>query len=155
MSTKSSIASTSHKQVFFFKTKDIGEKDLAVLVFLYEWGRPIRVGDMKKYLKYPHSTLNSVIKRLQKKKLVEWTKYGQVNLLPEGTKIAAHHLKHHEILEKFFIQVLGLPAEEAHQNAVRAIGCLSCETIRKMEDLIKGNLEIPCGARVFVSEKQY
>ena len=89
---------------------------------------------------------------MKKKGLVEWSKYGQVKLLQEGRKIAAHHLKHHEILEKFFLQVLKLEPQEAHENALRATGCLSCEAILKMRELIQENQEIPCGARVFVDK---
>ncbi len=130
----------------------LGEKDITVLTFLYEWARPIRVGDIKNQINMPHSTLNSVIKRLMKKELVKWDRYGLVELLARGKKIAAHELKHHVILENFFTKFLGLSQEQAHIDAIQSAGCLSCEAIEKMKAMVEDEENAPCGTSVKTDE---
>ena len=130
----------------------LGEKDITVLTFLYEWTRPIRVGDIKNRTNMPHSTLNSVIKRLMKKELVKWDRYGLVELLPAGKKIAAHELKHHVILENFFMKFLGMPKEQAHVDAMQTAGCLSCEAIERMKAMVEDEEKAPCGTKIKIDE---
>ena len=124
----------------------LGEKDKKVLIFLYEWGRPIRVGDMKKFLNLPHSTLNSICKRLEEKGFLSWDKYGLVSLQDPGRFFAAHALRHHVILENFFVMFLKLPPNQAHEDALNSITCLSCDAIKKMEQLVNRDDSAPCGA---------
>ncbi len=134
------------------KAAGLGEKDITVLTFLYEWTRPIRVGDIRNKTNMPHSTLNSVIKRLMKKELVKWDRYGLVELLPAGRKIAAHELKHHVILENFFMKFLGMSKEQAHVDAIQTAGCLSCEAIERMKVMVEDQEKAPCGTKVKTDE---
>ena len=60
---------------------DLEEK---LLDFLYTWIRPIRIGDLRKELEkekisIPHSSINSIIRRLVEDKLVVWEKYGPIS----------------------------------------------------------------------------
>jgi len=114
----------------------LGIKDQQVLIFLFEWDRPLRVGDIRNYLKFPHSTLNSVIKRLESKKFLDWEEYGQVKINPGGRKMVAHHLKHHITIHHFFQQALGLTEEEAHVEGLKSAGILSCRTVQLMKEKI-------------------
>lgn len=123
----------------------LGEKDQQVLIFLYEWDRPLRVGDIRNYLDFPHSTLNSVIKRLKAKKYVSWEEYGQVKLNHTGKKIAAHHLKHHITIHHFFQQALGLSEDEAHIEGLKSAGVLSCKTVKLMKEKIPNCNLNSCG----------
>ncbi len=113
---------------------NMGEKDVMLVVFLFEWGRPIRIGDIKDHLKLPHSTLNSIVKRLQAKGLVEWIEYGPVTLTPQGAKLAAHHLKHHIVIHHYLVNFLGLEDSKAHEESMKVAGHLSCETVEKMKE---------------------
>lgn len=123
----------------------LGEKEQKVVIFLYEWDRPIRVGDIRRYVDFPHSTLNSVIKRLKAKNVVNWEEYGLVNLDTIGKKIAAHHLQHHMTIHHFFQESLGLSAEEAHVEGLKSAGILSCKTVRLMKANIPDRELNQCG----------
>ena len=103
-----------------------------VLDFLFFWRRPIRVGDLKTHLIIKHSTLNSVLKRLESQNFVKWEKYGPVELTNEGMEHAAHLSNHHFIIEKFFKQILSLPEEDAHNEAIHLAGAFSCQIIGAM-----------------------
>ncbi|MDH5403354.1 MAG: hypothetical protein OEZ01_10760 [Candidatus Heimdallarchaeota archaeon] len=124
---------------------DLGEKEQRVIIFLFEWNRPIRVGDMKNYLKYPHSTLNSVLKRLVKLELVIWENYKQVYLKQIARRMVAHHLQHHKILEIYFLQELNITSDQAHDESIRVAGVLSCNTILKMKEKITTDRLEQCG----------
>jgi Mn-dependent DtxR family transcriptional regulator len=102
------------------------------------------VGDIREYLPYPHSTLNSVIKRLQKEEIVEWEAYGIVRLKHIGREMAAHQLDHHGIIHQYFLQELGLTDEEAHEESMRIAGIISCHTVIKMMEKLPEERPTDC-----------
>ena len=104
-------------------------KDIAVLEFLYFWDRPINSGTLRKELDLKHSTLNSVIERLEKKGFVEWEKYSLISLTNAGKKEAAHYSNHHFIVEKFLIEILNMDEEDAHKEALSLSPHITCELI--------------------------
>lgn len=110
----------------------IKENENLVLDFLFYWHRPIRVGDLKNHLQIKHSTLNSVLNRLEKDHLVEWEKYGPVQLTEKGVQHASHLSNHHFIIEKFFKEILDLSEKKAHDEALHLAGALSCAIIEAM-----------------------
>ena len=89
------------------------ETDKEVLQFLLEWIRPIRIGDLRTMLNKPHSTVNSIVKRLKKDEFVTWKRYGTVELTPKGKEAAYHFNRHHRIFELFLVETLALTAKEA------------------------------------------
>jgi DtxR family transcriptional regulator, Mn-dependent transcriptional regulator len=117
-----------------FENTLLKEKENRVLDFLYYWGRPIRVGDIADNLKIPHSTINSVLKRLEEQKIVSWKKYRMVHLTPEGAESAAHLSNHHFIIEHFLQETLDLSTEEAHREALLLAGRADCTLIQAICD---------------------
>ncbi len=103
--------------------------DESVLDFLYFWQRPISPGNLANHLKIKHTTLNSSLKRLQKKDQVDWKKYGTVSLTEQGKNVAAHISNHHFIIEKFFKEFLNLSSEQAHKEALDLAPAISCTLI--------------------------
>ena len=103
--------------------------DESVLDFLYFWKRPISPGNLAGQLKMKHTTLNSSLKRLQKKDQVNWKKYGTVSLTEVGKNEAAHLSNHHFIIEKFLTETLDLSAKKAHQEALDLAPAMSCTLI--------------------------
>ncbi|MHA1583613.1 MAG: metal-dependent transcriptional regulator [Promethearchaeota archaeon] len=107
----------------------IREKENAVLDLLFYLKHPIKVGELKERLKVKHSTLNSVLKRLETQNLIKWEKYGPVTLTEQGLENASHLTQHHYILEEFFKNSLDIPEGLAHSEALRLAGAFSCEFI--------------------------
>jgi DtxR family Mn-dependent transcriptional regulator len=105
------------------------KKGQDILDFLYFWARPIRAGDLAKELKIKHSTLNSVLLRLQEDNLIKWEKYGIIELTAKGNEFAVHLTNHHLIVERFLREVLEMPEKKAHEEAMNLSGVISCDMI--------------------------
>ena len=126
------------------------ETDKEVLQFLLEWIRPIRIGDLKKQLDKPHSTVNSIIKRLKDNDLVSWMRYGPVELTQKGRRVASHFSRHHRILELFLVDTLGLTVEEAHiESEIMSVN-LTCNLVTKIGEYLTKKYgaipkNCPCG----------
>lgn len=120
---------------------DIEEK---ILEFLYQWHRAIRIGDLKKELtgkglEIPHSSLNSMVQRLEEDELVHWEKYGTVSLTDKGLEKVAHKLRHSHLLVMFLMKTLNLSHEVALRESYTLSNAISCDLIAQ----INKNLEFP------------
>ena len=104
-------------------------KDDMVMEFMYYLDRPISSGELRKRLNIKHSTLNSVIQRLENSGLVDWEKYSLVKLTETGKVKAAHLSNHHFIIEKFLIEELHFSEETAHKEALNLSPHISCNII--------------------------
>lgn len=122
----------------------LGDKDKQVIIFIYEAGTHQKPGDIAKRLELPHSTINSVIKRLVSRGLAHWKEYAFVELTPLAKKMAAHHLKHHIVIHHYFEHMLDLTNEEAHLEGLRIAGVISCHTVLKMQSKIPDCTLSPC-----------
>ena len=110
----------------------VNEKENLVLDFLYYWNRPITAGRLKSRLKFKHSTLNSILKRLEGQKLLVWEKYKEIKLTEKGRESAMHVSNHHFIIERFLKESLKCSEELAHNEALRLAGAFSCELIEEI-----------------------
>ena len=113
-------------------TRLVKEKENLILDFLYFWNRPIRAGDLNTRLKFKHSTLNSILKRLEGQKLLVWEKYKEIQLTEKGKESARHVSNHHFIIERFLKQSLNCSDEFAHNEAIHLAGTFSCELIEEI-----------------------
>ncbi|OLS24961.1 MAG: hypothetical protein HeimC2_20160 [Candidatus Heimdallarchaeota archaeon LC_2] len=123
---------------------NLGDKDKSVIIYIYEINKNIKPGDIAKRLQLPHSTINSVIKRLVSKKLVNWKEYAYVELTTQANKMAAHHLKHHIIIHHYFEHELDLSNQDAHEEGLRIAGVISCPTVIRMKAKIPDCELSPC-----------
>ena len=100
-----------------------------VLEYLFYHVRAIRPGDLKKEVDIIHTTLNSILSRLEKKKFITWEKYGPVSLTDTGRRSASHLTNHHLIIERYLKETLDISNEVAHQEALKLAGNVSCRLI--------------------------
>ncbi|MFX1511599.1 MAG: metal-dependent transcriptional regulator [Promethearchaeota archaeon] len=127
------------------------KSEIEIIQFLYEWVRPIRIGDLKNYLNKPHSSLNSIIRRLERNKIVTWKKYGPVELTNKGKEKGAHFSRHHALMEILLVEGLQMNAKDAHEESLEHASFLSCRVI----DLIAQQYEFvkaACGMEIPQSE---
>ena len=113
-------------------TSLVKEKENLVLDFLYFWIRPITAGHLKSELNIKHSTLNSILKRLEEQELLTWEKYKEIKLTEKGRESAMHVSNHHFIIERFLKESLRCSEELAHNEALRLAGAFSCELIEEI-----------------------
>ena len=129
---------------------DLEEK---LLDFLYTWIRPIRIGDLRKELEkekisIPHSSINSIIRRLVEDELVVWEKYGPISLTKEGQKKAAHKQRHFHLLVMFLMEKLHLSHSEAKEESYAISSVISCNLIQQISKELNNPQKCHCNAKI-------
>ena len=110
-------------------------KEKLILLFLNDWQRPIRPGDMANELHIKHTTLNSVLHKLKEKAVITWEKYGTVSLTKKGLRHSNHFRRHHHLFALFLSKTLELEVEESHQQVTIAFTSnLPCKLIEKVDE---------------------
>ncbi|MCL2389866.1 MAG: metal-dependent transcriptional regulator [Endomicrobia bacterium] len=94
-----------------------------------------RIGDIAKVLDVKSSSVNVAINFLTESGLVIHEKYGYVDLTEKGERIAAEIRRKHDILYRFFNDLLFLDAGIAAKEACEVEHCVSSETIYRLERL--------------------
>lgn len=129
---------------------DLEEK---LLDFLYSWLRPIRIGDLKKELEkediaIPHSSINSIIKRLVDDDFIIWQKYGPIALTKKGQKQAAHKQRHFHLLIMFFMKTLHLSHQEAKKESYAIASVISCNMINQISRELNNPQKCNCNETI-------
>ncbi len=127
--------------------------DYKVLKTLFRSETPIKVGDLSKLLKFPHSTIGSCVKRLEEKKQVIYNRYKPVLLTEKGKNLAIELIRHSRLLEMLLINELDLDKEIAHEESEKFNLLFSCETINKICQKYNHPTECPCGESILSSQR--
>ena len=83
------------------------------------------------------ASVSSMFKKLARLELVVYHPYRGVSLTPDGAEIASRLTRRHRRLETFFVEVLGMSAERAGDEADRLEHHISAE----LEALISARVE--------------
>ena len=83
------------------------------------------------------STVSGGLKSLAECGLVEHESYGLVTLTPQGEELARELVRRHEILRRFFTNLLGLDADSAGRNACQIEHAIEPEALRKLVDFME------------------
>lgn len=93
------------------------ENYLKAIYKLAQQNQEITVKDIALSLDIKMPTVNSMIKKLDEKKLIRYQKYKAIEITEKGKKEALHILRKHRLTELFLSQVMGLGWEEVHDIA--------------------------------------
>ncbi|WP_163716400.1 metal-dependent transcriptional regulator [Mangrovibacterium lignilyticum] len=74
-------------------------------------------GTIAKELGITNAAATDMARKLAMKKLIDYEKYKELKLTPDGTKVALDVLRKHRLWETFLHQVLGLTMHEIHREA--------------------------------------
>ena len=96
-----------------------------------------RVTDVAKFLDITTGSASTNLKSLKQKGLVSEDENRFVSLSEHGQKLAEAILQRRNILENFFIDVLGVDANQAGIDACKTEHLLSAETTSKMAEFAK------------------
>ncbi|AEB08853.1 metal-dependent transcriptional regulator [Desulfobacca acetoxidans] len=100
------------------------EDYLEAIYHLERENQVARVKDIAGYLNLHKSTVSGALKTLAERRLINYTPYGLITLTPEGIILAKGVVRCHEVLQGFFVKILGIDqkiAEEAAYLMERAI----------------------------------
>jgi len=93
------------------------ENYLKALFYLHQKDPLISLTDLSKDLGVSMPTVNDMVKKLQAKGWVVYTKYKPLQFTEAGTRQAAMIIRKHRLAEMFLSQVMGFGWEEVHDMA--------------------------------------
>ncbi len=97
-----------------------------------------RVTDVAKFLEITTGSASTNLKSLKHKGLVTEDENRFLALSSEGKKLAEGILRRRSILQGFFIEILGVPFDQAEKDACKTEHLFSLETTNKMVEFAKG-----------------
>lgn len=112
------------------------EMYLKIIYQLQAAGDPARVGQMAKGLGVHPSTVSAVVRTLDRTGLVTHDRYGVVKLTDVGQRLAECVVRRFEILQRFYVEVLGVDEDNAALEACELEHAVSPEAVARLEWLL-------------------
>ncbi len=119
------------------------EDYMEAIVILASENRVVRVKDIAKKLGIKMPSVSAALSKLKEMDLIEYEKYGYIELTEEGLDIADGVLKRHNCLADFFSSVLQIDCEAADGEACRVEHALSprtCGQLHRFLDFFKAEV---------------
>jgi DtxR family transcriptional regulator, Mn-dependent transcriptional regulator len=110
------------------------------LEVIYEIGvasGEVRVKDIAESLAVSYPSVSEMVDRLVAKGLVSHNKYRHITLTPKGTSIAKGLDRKHEVIKRFFVNVLQVDEPVADSDACEIEHVISDETLDKLVDFLE------------------
>ncbi|MFP3953787.1 MAG: metal-dependent transcriptional regulator [Candidatus Acetothermia bacterium] len=117
--------------------------------------REVSVTEISEELEVKKPSVTSAVKRLDKKGLVEHESYGPVILTERGQELADEVARRHEILFKFFTNVLEIDENVANADACQIEHYLSETTLEKLSKFVDFLLTCPRGKPIVIENFEY
>ncbi len=114
-----------------------------------------RAKDIALAMEVKNASVTQALRSLAEKKLVNYAPYEVITLTKAGQQIALDVIRRHEILERFLSQVLGLPHEEADENACRMEHSVSRPIINRLIKFVEYFQECPMSQIHWDEEEGY
>lgn len=108
------------------------EDYLETIFILHKNNKIPRIKDISAIMNVKSSSVNNAINELIKLNYIKHEKYGYIELLPEGIEKGEYLLRRHNILKRFFVEVLGIEEEKSENEACLCEHILSDETIERI-----------------------
>jgi DtxR family Mn-dependent transcriptional regulator len=112
------------------------EDYLETIFHLEQERRIARVRDIAKRLDVKMSSVSSALKSLSSKGLIKYDPHQYITLTQKGLLKAKEIVRKHQVLKRFFVQVLSLNEEIAEDNACRLEHHLDPPVIDKLVDFV-------------------
>lgn len=116
---------------------------LETILILSKQNEEVRVTDIADELDVAKSSVHQAVTKLKRSGLVNQVRYGSLALTKEGFNVASRVKEKHDILVKFFVEVLGVNRDVSTRDACLIEHSISKTTIDKlvrfMDDYTKNN----------------
>jgi len=114
------------------------EEDYLETIFILEKEKDgARIVDIAKMLNVKLPSVTEAMRKLARKKLVNYKRYNKIKLTKEGEKFAKIVFKKHRVLFDFFTKLLGVDEKTAMRDACLMEHSLSSETLNKLIKFVK------------------
>lgn len=95
------------------------EDYLEGIAMLGKEGDVVRVSQLSRKLKVKMPSVSSALKKLSEQGLLEHERYGYIKLTAEGQELAKEVFRRHKALTRFFVEILGIDAKTAEEDACK------------------------------------
>lgn len=112
------------------------ENYLETIFLLSREKRVVRVKDIAKTMDVSMPSVNNALKNLKEKKLVRQERYSDVEITPEGEKIAGKIYDTHKALMVFFRDILNVGDDAAAEDACTIEHYISPKTLERLVQFI-------------------
>jgi DtxR family Mn-dependent transcriptional regulator len=113
------------------------EDYLEAIFNLSNSGTVARSKDIAEAIGVAKSSVTGALRVLAEKQLINYKPYGHITLTETGLKLAAAVAKKHDVIESFFVDVLGVEAEIAQKAACRAEHSLGPKIVNRLLEFIE------------------
>lgn len=93
---------------------------------------PLKGAELARKLNISRASVSEALSRLVAKDLIKYNSYEAISLTNKGFTEAKKVYDKHHILKNFFVEVLGIPTEEASENACKIEHIISQNILNKM-----------------------
>jgi len=127
-----------------------------VILKLSDKDPQVRVTAISEEMNIKKPSVTSAVSRLKKKGFVEHKSYGPVMLTKKGQQLAEKVKERHEVLFRFFTEILDIDEARAEEDACQMEHYVSDRTLKKLSRFVDFLISSP-GDRAIVLEnfKQY
>ncbi|MHA1264308.1 MAG: metal-dependent transcriptional regulator [Candidatus Helarchaeota archaeon] len=99
--------------------------------------------------------VNKLLKKLEKKELISYKKYGAIKLTEKGQNVANSLIRKHRLAEALFVDLLGLSASEAHEFACKFEHILDEKLANQIEERLGHPHFCPHGHSIQPNRENY
>jgi DtxR family Mn-dependent transcriptional regulator len=118
------------------KTTASMEDYLEAIVMLREDGRESTVTAISEVIGVKKPSVDWALKKLVDAGYVTHERYGDIDLTPEGARVADEVYRRHKALTSFLVDILRVSPEIAARDACKMEHVMSRETIKRLEKFI-------------------
>lgn len=118
---------------------------LEIIYYLTSRNEPIISARLARWMGVQPPTVTHVVQQLESKQYISRSGRGEISLTDEGFSIAEAVVKRHRILERFLVDVMGIPWYQIHEEAVRLEHALSPMMEERIETLVGHSTTCPHG----------
>jgi DtxR family Mn-dependent transcriptional regulator len=126
-------------------TDEMLEDCLQALHRLESEGRPADIAALATFARISPEATRQVLAELEARGLVADGQPGRIALTPEGERLAAGVLRRHRLSERLFADLLGMPWDRVHEEAMRLEHALSPEAEGRLARLLNYPATCPHG----------
>ncbi len=118
---------------------------LEVIYYLAARQEPVIAARLARWMRVQPPTVTHIVGQLEKKSLITRDARGEIRLTPDGFALAEAMVRRHRILERFLVDVMGMPWYLIHEEAVRLEHALSPTMEAHITALVGASATCPHG----------
>jgi DtxR family transcriptional regulator, Mn-dependent transcriptional regulator len=118
---------------------------LEVIYYLASRKEPVISARLAEWMQVTPPTVANMVKEMEKRGYITRDSRNEITLTDNGFDVAEAMVRRHRILERFLVDVMGLPWHQLHEEAVQLEHGLTATMEARIEALVGSSLTCPHG----------